>query len=399
MNTIDQMLDSQQRSVRSIFVSTYVPRKCGIATFARDLVTALNDLNSESLAEIIAINSGQNDLEYPWSVKYRIFHDKLDSYYQAAEYVNQSSADVVCLQHEYGIYGGELGEYVFNFLRSIKKPIITTFHTILAKPDEQHKIVLQRLAEASDYVVAMIPDAKDRLERDYGIDRSKVVVIHHGVSSYEKSKLLKIPSSWKSRPTILLSGLISRNKGIEYVIEALPAVKKQFPGINFIIAGQTHHDVYANEGEAYRKSLIELAYEKGLSNNVTFINRYLSLQELLNHYEFSDIYITPHLDPEQITSGTLAYALGMGKACISTPYPYAKEMLSNSCGILVDFKDSKQISKAILNILKKPVLKAKLESEAFRLGQKMRWPRVAERYLNLFRYLTEQYEKKQNQQL
>lgn len=389
MSTINQILDTQQSPVRTIFVSSFVPRKCGIATFTKDLTNALNDLNSENLAEIIAINNGDNELEYPWDVKYRIFDDKLDSYYKAAEYVNQSSADIICIEHEFGLYGGELGEYVFDFLRSINKPIVTTFHTILADPDDKHKDILRRLADVSQYVVAMIPDAKERLERDYQIDRNKVVVIHHGVSSYERTTEIKIPLKWKSRPSILLSGLISRNKGIEHVIESLPRVIKHFPNINFIIAGQTHPEIKRYEGESYRDSLIGLAKEKGVYENISFINRYLSLQELLNYYEFSDIYITPHLDPQQITSGTLAYALGMGKACISTPYPYAKEMLSDSRGILVDYKNSNQIARAIIEILKKPDLRKKMENEAFRLGQRMRWPRVAERYLNLFRYIKE----------
>ncbi len=393
MSTVNQMLDTQQSRVRTIFVSSYVPRKCGIATFTRDLVGALNDLNSESTAEIIAINAGEQELDYPWTVKYRIFQENLDSYYKAAEYVNQSSADIICVQHEYGLYGGELGEHLFNFLRNVNKPIVITFHTILAKPDEKHEIILKRLSDLATYVVAMIPDAKERLEKDYGIDRNKVVVIHHGVSSYERSNMIKIPTNWKNRPTILLSGLISKNKGIECVIEALPKIKKKFPDINFIIAGQTHPEILKQEGERYRESLMQLADRLDVIDNISLVNKYLPLQELLDYYELCDIYITPHLDPEQITSGTLAYALGMGKACISTPYPYAKEMLSGSRGILVDYRNSNQIARGVLKILENSDLRKKMEYESYFLGQKMRWPRVAERYLNLFRYVESTAEK------
>lgn len=388
MSKINQILDTQQSTIRTIFVSSYIPRKCGLATFTKDLTNALNDLNSESLAEIIAINDGEKDLEYPWEVKYKIHQHKYDSYYQAAEYVNQSSADVVCLQHEFGLFGGEAGEHIFAFLRNINKPIVTIFHTILAEPTDIQRATLQRLGEISDSVVAMIPDAKERLERDYNIDRDKVVIIHHGVSDQKKSDHVNIIADYKSRPILLMSGLISENKGIEYVVNALPEIVKKIPNVLFIVAGQTHPEILKQKGEKYRNKLKTLAKKLGVSKNVKFINKYLELQDLLKLYEKCDVYLTPHTDPQQITSGTLAYALGMGKACISTGYPYAKEMLANGRGIIVDFKSSHQIGDAVLEILQNPILKAKLEDEAYILGRKMRWPRVAERYLNLFRYIS-----------
>ncbi len=396
MNKINQILDTQQSTVRTIFVSSYIPRKCGLATFTKDLTNALNDLNSESMAEIIAINDGETDLLYPWEVKYKIYQDKFDSYYQAAEYVNQSSADVVCIQHEYGLFGGDAGEYVFAFLRNINKPIVTIFHTILAKPSDSQRTTLQRLGEISSSVVAMIPDAKERLEKDYKIDRDKVVVIHHGVSDMERSsRVKKVTSKWKNRPVMLISGLISGNKGIEYAIKALPEIKKQFPDILLVIAGQTHPEILKREKEKYRAGLSKLAKSLGVEKNVQFINKYLPLKTLLSLYGDCDIYLTPHVDPEQITSGTLAYALGMGKACISTKYPYAKEILSGNRGLLVDFKNADQIAKAAVKILNNPALKTKLEENAYALGRKMRWPRVAERYLNLFRYISMEHNKKE----
>ena len=400
MSKINQLLDTQQSTVRTIFVSSYSPRKCGLATFTKDLTYALNDLNSESLAEIIAINDGEAELIYPWEVKYKIHQDKFDSYYQAAEYVNQSSADVVCLQHEYGLFGGEAGEYIFAFLRNINKPIVTIFHTILAKPSDSQRTTLQRLGEISSSVVAMIPDAKARLEKDYNIDRDKVVVIHHGVSDLDRSSNgKKVTSRWKNRPVMLISGLISMNKGIEYAIKSLPKIKKKFPDILLVIAGQTHPEILKREKEKYRSSLSKLAKSLGVENNVQFINKYLPLKTLLMLYRDCDIYLTPHIDKEQITSGTLAYALGMGKACISTQYPYAKEILCGNRGLLVDFKNADQIAKAVIKILKNPALKTELEENAYALGKRMRWPRVAERYLNLFRYVSVQNIKKEKRKI
>lgn len=396
MNKINQILDTQQSTVRTIFVSSYVPRRCGIATFTRDLTTALNELNSETIAEIVAVNNGI-ELEYPWEVKYKIHQDKFDSYYQAAEYVNQSSADVVCLQHEYGLFGGEAGDYVFAFLRNINKPIVTVLHTILANPSDIQRTTLQRLGELSSSVVAMIPDAKERLERDYNIDKDKVVIIHHGVSSQEIAKISRIKRKpLKKAPLLLMSGLLSVNKGVEYAIKAMPKILKEFPDATLLVAGQTHPDILKREKDRYRQSLVRLTRAIGVEKNVKFKNRYLSLAELLALYEASDIYLTPHVDRQQITSGTLAYALGMGKACISTRYPYANEMLTNDRGILVDYENSDQIADAVIKVLKDPSLKLHLEEGAYSLGKKMRWPRVAERYLNLFRYVSEQKIIKEN---
>lgn len=398
MSKINQILDTQQSTVRTIFVSSYIPRKCGLATFTRDLTDALNELNSESMAEIIAVNDGDPELEYPWEVKYKIHQEKFDSYYQAAEYVNQSSADVVCLQHEFGLFGGDAGDYIFAFLRNINKPIVTIFHTILTEPSEIQRTTLQRLTELSSSVVAMIPDAKERLERDYGIDRDKVVIIHHGVSDQARSTRNKIKGSkLRNRPIMLISGLISVNKGIEYAIKALPKIVEQFPEAILVIAGQTHPEILKKEKEKYRKGLIKLAKSLGVEKNIRLINKYLPLPELLSLYDACDIYLTPHVDPQQITSGTLAYALGMGKACISTKYPYAKEMLSNNRGLLVDFKNHDQISSSVLRVLTNKTIKKDLEEAAYALGKKMRWPRVAERYLNLFRYVSLQNNQKEKE--
>ena len=386
MSLINQVLDNQERTIRSIFISSYIPRRCGIATFAKDLTSALNNLNPESLAEIIAIDGEEASIYYPWEVKYKVSKENLDTYYKAAEYVNQSSADVICLQHEYGLFGGEGGDYIFGFLRSINKPVITTLHTVLENPDEIQRFCLSRVADFSQYLVVMTPTAKARLEKIYKIDPSKVVIIHHGVADEAKaSKCKKRGLGWSGKRVLLVSGLIHKDKGIEQIIRALPGVVQAFPNTILVVAGQTHPEILKKDGEKYRNSLIRLAKKLKVKKNVKFINKYLPLNRLLTLYEACDIYLTTHTNPEQISSGTLAYALGMGKVCISTPYAYAKEMLSDKRGMLVDFNDEQQTEAAIINVFSDPLLENRLSENAYLLGCKMRWPRVAQRYLNLFR--------------
>lgn len=387
MAIINQLLDRQQSPIRLIFVSSYIPRKCGLATFTKDLTGSLNDLNPDNLSEIIAIDNQDPNIYYPWEVKYKIHRDNLDSYYQAAQYVNQSSADVISLQHEFGLYGGTAGENIFSFLRNINKPIVTTLHTVLEDPPIAYRSALQRVAAFSSQVVVMIPEARERLEKQYGIPRDKIVIIHHGVSDQPKAnKSKKKKLNWQGKNILLITGLINRNKGIEYGIRAMPQIVKKFQNTVLVIVGQTHPEILKTEGEKYRRELMALARSLKVSENVKFVNKYLSLNSLLNYYEACDIYLTPHIDPHQMSSGTLAYALGMGKACISTPYPYANCMLSNNRGILVSFKNSKEIEKASLSILSNPELASELERNAYALGRKMCWSRVGERYLNLFRY-------------
>lgn len=384
--SVNQILDNKEKPVRTIFVSSYVPRRCGLASFTKDLTSSINELNPESMAEIIAIESDDAEHYYPWEVKYKISRDDLESYYRAAEYVNQSSADVVSLQHEFGLYGGEAGEYIFNFLRNINKPIVTTLHTILDKPSAKQKEIMFRLSEISDHLVAMMPDAKERLEKNYGIDRKKIAIIHHGVAECPQTiKSSKRKFGWANNKVLLASGLIGPNKGFDFVIEAMPEILESFPETIFVIVGQTHPDIIKNVGEVYRNGLKKRAKELAVDKNVVFVNKYLPKEKLLAYYEACDIYLTPHLERGQITSGTLAYALGMGKVCISTPYTYAKGMLAQNRGLLVGFKSPTQIARAVKRVFRSPKLSLELAENAYSLGQKMRWPRVAQRYLNLFK--------------
>ncbi len=389
MSKLNRILDIHQNPINLLFISSYLPRKCGIATFAKDLTKAINDLNPQSNAQIVAVNNNEH-YEYPPEVVYQINRDDLPNYEDAAKFINHTTADIICLQHEYGLYGGDNSEYIFKLIGRIRQPLIITLHTILKSPTDQQRDVLFRLAKLSQAVVAMTPDAKEQLEEIYGINPDQVVVIHHGVADRAKAtKADKVKYGWENRHVLLMTGLLNPDKGLDYVIRALPAIKEQFPDILFVIAGQTHPEIIKNHGEVYRDGLKQLIDELGVHDNIQFIDRYLSLDELLSYYEACDIYLTPHLNSEQIASGTLAYALGMGKACVSTPFVYAREILANGTGVFIEYKDSISIEKAVLRILSDPSYQASLENKAYAIGRRMSWPLVAERYLLLFRIIQE----------
>lgn len=392
MSRLNQILDVYQHPVNSAFISSYIPRKCGIATFTKDLTKAMNDLNPESLVRIVALNQPGKSYKYPREVVASIEREDIDRYEEVATMLNDSNVDVICLQHEYGLYGGDQGEYIFKLLGRVRQPIVTTLHTILEHPTDLQRDIIFRLARISEAVVAMIPEAKDRLEQIYGVSPDKVVVIHHGVTDRPRSvKEKKTELGLAGKKVLLMTGLINPNKGIEYVIEAMPEIVAQFPDTTFVVVGQTHPEVVEKEGEAYRERLQSLAKELNVADNVMFVNEYLPLEKLLEYYEAADIYLTPHIDLQQITSGTLAYALGMGKACISTPYIYAQEILGNEAGLLVPTHDGKAIAKAAIKILESPEYQEQLEEATYQLGRRMSWSRVAERYLILFRLIQETY--------
>ena len=394
MSKLNKVLDIYQHSIKLIFLSSYIPRKCGIATFTKDLTKAINDLNPEYLVRIAAMNGDNGETyEYPPEVLFTIDKDSPESYEKVAHEINRTDAEFVCLQHEYGLFGGSYGEYIFNLLENINRPIVTTVHTILREPTREQRNILMRLAEVSEVIVTMLPNAKECLEKVYGIPEEKVVVIHHGVADQPKStQAHKADFGWEGKRVLLMTGLLNPNKGADYVIEALPAILKEFPETLFVLAGETHPGVLKWEGEKYRNGLRQRAEELGVTDQLVFVDKYLPLPELLTYYEACDIYLTPHLDAQQTTSGTLAYALGLGKACISTPYTYAEEMLANDRGLLVDFRSGDAIAQAVLKIFTNPQLQKDLENHAYALGRQMSWPRVAERYLLLFRVIQKKYD-------
>ena len=392
MNKLNRILDIQQQPINILFVSSYQPRKCGIATFTKDLTKAINDLNPKGYTHILAMNNHETH-QYPHEVVYQIQKDTVSDYVDASQFINSTTADLVCLQHEFGLFGGMYGQYIFKLLKRLRLPLVVTLHTVLSTPTEEQCSSLTLLAELADALVVMTPDAKILLEETYSINPDKVAIIHHGVADRPKAiQADKQKHGWSDKKVLLLTGLLNPDKGIEYVIQALPGIKAQFPNVLFVIAGQTHPEIIKQFGESYREYLRQLIEALGVTENVQFIDTYLSLDELLSLYEACDIYLTPHLNPEQIASGTLAYAIGMGKACISTPFVYAKDILAQGTGLFVDYKSSSSIQDAVLKILTNPELQKCLEDKAYTVGRRQSWPLVAERYLVLFRTILKHYE-------
>jgi len=376
--------------VRVIYVSTYIPRECGIATYTKDLTNAINILNPAFLADIVAIDDkilNGTDYSYPWEVKYKIEQGNLQSWLNAAEYLNQSGADVVVVQHEFGIYSSNTsdGEYAIPFVEAITKPLVVTFHTVLPNPTEIQRQNLARVAKRADAVTVMVNAAVELLVDVYGVDRKKVVVIPHGVPdiSYGPAKKAKTELGLDSDNLLMSFGLISDGKGYEYVVEALPAIVKKHPKTKFYILGETHPVVVRREGEVYRQRLIKLAKDLRVSKHVKFINRYLTLNEIVQYLRATDIYLTPFLGLDQITSGTLSYAVGAGKVCVSTPYRYAEEVLAAGRGVLVPPRDSESIAETIIDLLDNPKKCTDMAKKAYAYGRNMIWPSVALGHLDL----------------
>lgn len=398
---ITNELDNEEKPIKAIYISSYIPRKCGIATFTKDLTTAINNQNPHALAEIIAVTDDGQNYDYPWEVKMRIHQNNPQDYYMAAHYINQSSADVINLQHEFGLFGGVDGDYVLPMLDLINKPIITNFHTLLPNPDEHKKYIIKRIVEKSSAVIAMTQNTRKILTEVYGCEPEKTTVIQHGVPDFsfnhheEYKRMLKI----KSKYAILLQGLLSPGKGIEYVIDAMPEILKAEPDSQLIIAGQTHPVLLRNEGEKYRSVLEKKVADLKIKKNVSFVNKYFSLEELIKYHKAADIFITPHLDPQQPMSGTLSYALGAGNVCISTPYNYAIEVLANDVGLFVDFKDAKSIADQVIKVLTDKDLMLKYKTSAYRKGRFMTWPNIAKRYLNLAKLILTKYDKEHASQI
>ncbi len=388
-NLITKTLEEQHKTVKAIYMSSYIPRKCGIATFTKDLTNAVNALNPLALSEILAVNdplAPNGSYDYPWEVKYRITQDDLEGYFKAADYVNSSSAEIVCLQHEFGLFGGKDGEYILEFLKKVKKRVVTTLHTTPEIPNANQKRIIREIFRYSDAVVVMIEPVVERLLTVYKIPKNKIAIIHHGVPDipFGGTEHFKRITRLKGKTVMSAINLISENKGLEYAIAAVPEIIKQFPEFVFLIIGETHPVVKKRFGEKYRRKLESLVKEHKLENHVKFINKYLSLEDLIDYLRATDIYVTPYLDPQQIASGTLSYAVGAGKVSISTPYLYAHEVLNHKRGVIVPFRDSTAISKATIKILKDRSYRESLEREAYKFGRLMTWSSVALAYFDLF---------------
>jgi glycosyltransferase involved in cell wall biosynthesis/CBS domain-containing protein len=368
------------------YLSTYPPRECGIATFTNDLVNSINRLNALSTPIITAINDRGSYYNYPPQVKIQIERDEIDTYYDAAEKINKSSIQALNLQHEYGLFGGIWGDYLIDFLDEVNKPIITTLHTILERPPKDAERVLKEIIRLSDRIVVIARVGSRILEQTYDTLPDKVRHIPHGCPNvpYINSDTVKEVLGFQERPILSTFGLISRGKGIEYAIEALPEIIEQKPNILYLIIGETHPEVRKHEGESYRQSLIDRVEHHGIEKNVRFVNRFLSKSELIRYLQATDVYILPYPNPEQISSGTMLYALCTGKAIVTTPFLHAQEVISQGAAIECKFKDPNSISRSVNSLLSSDINRRNFEKKAYEYSRDMIWPNVAMRYVNLF---------------
>ena len=394
MGKLKKVLREKSKRINGIYISSYVPRKCGIATYTRDLTEAINLINPYSKAEIIALIRPEDKIDFPPEVKFKINQYKIDSYIKAADHINKSRADIVVLEHEFGLYSGEFGEYIIKLIELIKKPLIVTTHTV---PDDSNKgygLVLKEVIKFAEKVIVMMPESMQKLIKKYNYPKEKIEIIPHGVPDIPLEPNYKHKKKKGLEDRIILGNinLLSAVKGLEYTIEALIEIKKQFNNVLYLIIGQTHPVVLQTEGEKYRRFLKEKIRQNNLQENVKFINKYISLSELVEWLKIIDIYITPYLDPQQPASGALAYAIGAGKICISTPYLYAKEVLTEGRGVIVPFRNSQAIADAVINICNNPQKKLVMEKKTYKFGRLMTWYNVALQHLELFDKVLYKYE-------
>jgi polysaccharide biosynthesis protein PslF len=336
---------------------------------------------------VIAIDEPGADVRrYPPEVVGRIAEDRRPSYTAAAEFVNAYDVELVNIQHEYGLFGGERGEWLVDFMRALEKPVVLTLHTVLPEPDESYLRVTRELCENATKVVALSATGQNLLESVYGIDPTRLQVIHHGVPDvpFQDTHAAKASFGIGQRTVISTFGLISRGKGLEYAIEAMRGVVKRHPETLYLILGETHPVVRRHEGESYRESLHSMVHEFGLNYNVQLVDKYLDFDEVVSYLAATDIYLTPYLNPAQIASGTLAYAVGCGKAIVSTPYLYAQELLAHNRGFLCDFRDAASLMSRLNMLLDDPALRRATERRAYRFGRQMTWPHVSAQYGALF---------------
>jgi glycosyltransferase involved in cell wall biosynthesis len=371
---------------RIAFIGNYLPRQCGIATFTTDLCEAIAQEYKNSACIVLPVNDIEAGYDYPSRVRFELTEKDIESYRRAADFLNINSVDMVSLQHEYGIFGGRAGDYILSLLRELRMPIVTTLHTVLKDPSPDQRRVLEEIASLSDRVVVMSKRGAEFLRDVYQVPANKIELIPHGIPDvpFVDPSFHKDLFGVEGKSVLLSFGLLSANKGIENVIKALPAILEKNPNVVYIIVGATHPHVIQNEGETYRLSLQWLAQEHGVEANVIFYNRFVSAEELIQFISAADIYITPYLDEAQITSGTLAYTVGAGKAVISTPYWYAEEMLADGRGALVPFSDPQALAEQVIDLLDNESKRHSMRKRAYMFGRDMVWPQVAQKYMKTF---------------
>ena len=361
-------------------IGNFLPRKCGLATFTTDIYTAMRGRFPDLAVDVYAMDDHHGRYAYPPEVTAAIPQDDLSSYIATARSIEGSGAQAIWVQHEYGIYGGPAGEYLLALLDRTTLPVIVTLHTILEKPNADERRVMEGLLRRASRIIVMADRGADILQRVYGANPRQLVMIPHGVPDRDMvdPDSLKAKFGWEGRKVVLTFGLLAPNKGIETIIEALPAVIEHHPNLLYVVLGASHPNLVAYEGEAYRDRLIALAEKHGVAANMQFIDAFVDHDDLINYLQAADIYATPYTNPAQITSGTLSYAVGVGKAVISTPYAHATEILADGHGVLVDFRDSSAFAREIDRLLSNDRDRTRLSARAYARGRTMIWPRLAE---------------------
>jgi glycosyltransferase involved in cell wall biosynthesis len=371
---------------RVAFIGNHLPRQCGIATFTSDLCEAMAAEFPLCQYVVGAINDRSDGYDYPPRIRFEIEENEIESYRRAARFLNVNDVELVSVQHEFGIFGGPAGSHLLSLLRDLNMPVVTTLHTVLRQPNMDQRALMGQLNDLSKRFIVMAEQGKVFLREIYGIASAKIDVIPHGIPEipFIDPQVNKEKFGVENKIVLLTFGLLSPNKGIEYVIEALPAILEEHPNVVYIVLGSTHPNIVAREGECYRRQLEHLAKNRDVASHVIFCDRFVTLDELKQFIGAADIYITPYLSESQITSGTLAYAFGAGKAVISTPYWHAKELLANNRGSLVPFANAESIAEAVKRYLSDAILMSATRKKAWQLGRGMTWPVVARKHMKSF---------------
>ena len=363
-----------------------MPRKCGIATFTSDLLAAVANAHPQSQCFSVSVNDIKGGYDYPEVVRFEIEEQDLSSYLRAADFLNISNVDIVCLQHEFGIFGGPSGGHILGFLRELRMPVVTTLHTVLREPRADQRRVMRELISLSTRLVVMAERGRRMLQEIYEAPAAKIDLIAHGIPDvgFVDPTYFKDQFGVEGKVVLLTFGLLSPNKGIEYVLKALPPILAEFPDVVYIVLGATHPNELREHGEAYRVSLEILAKKNRIEKNVIFYNDFVDLENLKEFIGAADLYITPYLNEAQITSGTLAYAFGAGKAVVSTPYWHAAELLAEDRGVLVPFRDAPAIAREVIGLLRDDTRRHGIRKNAYRIGREMVWSNVAQLYMLSF---------------
>ncbi len=368
------------------FVGDHLPRKCGIATFTTDLQQAVATAHPQSHCFVVAVNDFADGYSYPEEVRFEIEEQDLSSYLRAADFLNISNVDVVCVQHEFGIYGGPAGGHILAFLRELRMPVVTTLHTVLREPNADQRRVMDGLIALSTRLVVMADRGRQMLRDIYLVPAAKIDLIPHGIPDvgFVDPAYFKDLFGVEGRIVLLTFGLLSPNKGIEHVLNALPQIVAEFPEVVYIVLGATHPNELREHGEAYRTSLELVAKKNKVDKNIIFYNQFVDLENLKEFIGAADLYITPYLNEAQITSGTLAYAFGAGKAVVSTPYWHAAELLADDRGVLVPFADAAALGREVCALLGDDTRRHAMRKNAYRIGREMIWSNAAQLYMRAF---------------